>query len=296
MSARPSLDDAFDKLRWARHHFEVLRSEVEPFEKRDAHTISVEVDADSGEYVFRVHNLEAPDPDWGLRIGDCLHNGRTALDYLMVRIVALVTDTEPRDVETVQFPIHDDPKAFASRIGSLRKQHPVFSGYLTRIEELQPFNVGNPSIWGMEAHGGWPLHHMLPMALKRLSTLDNIDKHRVIHAAWTGVDFLRSNKVEPPTGFKFLSGGSTGVPLKDGAVVGNWRFGTPLPSTWEPSQVEMKRSFPFYVTVDQPPTLVGILEVLGLCLWAVEAVLTLFGPVFLDLQPPLPVTAIPSPR
>ncbi len=143
-----SLDDAWDKLRWAKKHFEVLRGQIEPFEQRDAHRISVEVDVERGEYKFYVSGLEDPDPDWGLLIGDCLHNARTALDYVMVRLWAQTTGQDPRDVGNVQFPIYDDPGEFASKVGRLRKNLP-FSGYLARIEELQPFNAFNPSVWGV---------------------------------------------------------------------------------------------------------------------------------------------------
>ena len=44
-----TLDDAFEKLRWANHHFEILRGHIEPFEQRDSHRISVEIDAAVGD-------------------------------------------------------------------------------------------------------------------------------------------------------------------------------------------------------------------------------------------------------
>jgi hypothetical protein len=133
-----TLDDARDKLRWAKHHFEMLRPYIEAFEQRDSHTFTYEIDANEGKYTFYVHGLEMVDPDWGLVIGDCLHNARTALDYLLVRLVSYVTGEDPAEVKTVSFPIFDDPKDFGSRVGSLRKNL-VLNSYLTRIEELQPF-------------------------------------------------------------------------------------------------------------------------------------------------------------
>jgi hypothetical protein len=90
-----TLDDAWAKLEWARKHYERLRPDIEAFEKRDGHTITVEIDPDTGKCVFHVHGLDTPDPDWGLHIGDCLHNARTALD-LMVRLVAFIRGEEPR--------------------------------------------------------------------------------------------------------------------------------------------------------------------------------------------------------
>lgn len=44
------------------------------------YSISAKVDADAGDYIFHVHGLKAGDPEWALRIGDCLRNARTAPD------------------------------------------------------------------------------------------------------------------------------------------------------------------------------------------------------------------------
>lgn len=81
---------------------------------------------------------------------DCLHNARTALNYLMVRLFSLVTENKPRLIGKVEFPIFDDPARFDPKSGSTApaviemRKHTAFSGYLARIEELQPFNFGNP--------------------------------------------------------------------------------------------------------------------------------------------------------
>lgn len=288
----PSLDDAFDKLRWARKHFEVLRPQIEAFEQRDAHSVSVELDAGASEYVFYVRGLEPPDPDWGLQIGDCLHNARTALDYLMVRLYALVTGEEPRDIERIHFPIYDNPGRFTGAVTEPRK-HPSFSGYLARIEELQPFNEGNPSVWGLDEHG-LPRHASLPVALHRLSSLDNIDKHRVIHAAWVGAAWGKGGRLELPSDFKFILSSVSAEPLRNNAEIGRYRFEPPLPHEWHPDEMDMKRCFPIEVAFDEPLPVKGVLEVLPFCLWGVDAVLALFGPVFSHGAPPLPVTAIPG--
>jgi hypothetical protein len=57
----------------------------------------------------------------------------------------------------------------------------------------------------------------------------------------------------------------------------------------------MKRWFPLEIAFGEPSLFDGVLEVLSLCLWGVEAVLTIFNPVFEDGQPPLPVTAKAEP-
>src|SRR5437867_1633133 len=110
----PTLHDAEEKLRWAKEHFESLRPAIEAFQESHDYRISVDIDADTGQYVFHVHGLQEVDTDWGLRIGDCLHNARAALDYVMVRLYALITGTEPRDVTGIQFPIFPTPERFIS--------------------------------------------------------------------------------------------------------------------------------------------------------------------------------------
>ena len=90
-----SLNDAWAKLRWATRHFESLRPRVETIEQSDNHIISVSIDVDTGQYTFYVDGLQPLDGDFGLYIGDCLHNARTALDYLMVRLVAKMSGKTP---------------------------------------------------------------------------------------------------------------------------------------------------------------------------------------------------------
>jgi hypothetical protein len=228
----------------------------------------------------------------------------------MVRLVTLATQKHPRDVSSIQFPIYSEREKFASAVGELRK-HPVLSGYLARIEELQPFNRGNPSVWGevdisAEALITWvPVQHPLPAALNRLSILDNIDKHRIIHTAWLSVQFDRDRPGEPPMeeilkvprSFIVQGGGINLGPLEDGAEVGSIEFRDAFPADWEPDQVDMKRQFAPRVSLqDEMDRPAGVLDVLLSCVWGVEAVLTIFRPVFTDLRPPLPVTAIPDPK
>jgi hypothetical protein len=294
-----SLDDATDKLRWAKRHFEDVASAIKGFEKRDKHTFSVQRDADKGEYTFYVHDLEPVDPDWSLMLGDCIHNARTALDYLMVQLYSLITQTDPAQVKGVMFPISDDPGNFNRLPGVVEaRKHLAFSGYLTRIEELQPYNTLNPSIWPIVMAPNTPPTNSPGSALSTLSRMDIRDKHRALHAARAAISVggaLRSYLTKWPTGF--VSVGSNGPkygPLENDAVVSICTFQTPLPYEWEPTQVDMKRRFPVDVVIDQTPPFLdqAVLVILPPCLWAVEQVLRLFEPVFAGEGPPLPVSAI----
>ena len=172
-----SLDDAKDKLRWAKGHFDRVSTAIERFEQREAHSFSVEIHPDEGKYTIKVHGLEPVDPDWGLIIGDCIHNARTALDYLMVQLYALVTQTDPRQVKGILFPISDDPANFNSLPGVVKaREHLAFSGYLTRIEELQPYNVMNPSIWPIRFAVAAPITNSPGNPLSTLNRLDIRDQ------------------------------------------------------------------------------------------------------------------------
>jgi len=57
----------------------------------------------------------------------------------------------------------------------------------------------------------------------------------------------------------------------------------------------MKRCFPLEVAFDKRLMGQPVLVILPLCLWAVEAVIGLFEPVFRFEGPPLPVTSLEVP-
>jgi len=280
---------AWGKLKRAKEHFDVVRTRVEPVDRGDTYRVTLDIAPDTGEYVFRVQDLEPLDPDWGLIIGDCLHNARSALDHLMVSLFALATGQEPADIGNVQFPIHSDPKRFARATVELRK-HPGFSGYMARIEELQPFNWGNTSIWG-RTQLGLPVQSLVGGALERLSRLDNVDKHRIVHPVWLGHAIVGHERIDFPEDFTLEHEDSSGEALENGAEIGRWRFATPLPHEWHPSEVDIKRHFRLEVSLNEPHLFKGVLEVLPFCLWGSACVLRLFDPVFASNGPPLPVTA-----
>jgi hypothetical protein len=295
VNARPSLEDSWSKLRWAEAIYTSLRTEIEATEQQMSHRFTVEVDPSAGEYEFYVHDLPTLDPSWGLRIGDCVHNARCALDYLMVGLVALGTGRAPQDVEDVQFPIYKERNRFNGAIGELKKNQ-ILTGWLSRVEELQPFNAGNPSIWGW-SEDGFGDEHMppLPFGLDRLTTLDNIDKHRCILRPYIGPK-LWGGSLDAPAEFKFIGGNVPMLPLTEGALVGSVRYETPLPSSWDPSQDDLRRNYPIQVSFNEPSIDKSVVRILSYCLWAAGAALRIFEPVFKRRQPPLLVTTSLPPR
>lgn len=284
-----SFRDAQERLRWARQHYESISDEIATFEEAHRYSIRCTVDKDSGEYSFHVFGLEEPPSDWGLVIADCLHNARVALDYIAVGLLSLSTGADPAEIDNIGFPIVTDHKDLSGVMKRLATKG-MADGYLTRLKELQPVKVGDPSIWGMGAH--WPVMSTMPSQLHRLASLDNFNKHRLIRAAWHGVAWYAADKIAAPDGFNSLSASTAGDALHEGAQVGSITYSTPLPDEgWRPTEVQMKRHFPLSVSVGEFNTTNAVREVVPLCLWGVECVLAVFAPALLHRQPPLPVTA-----
>ena len=317
-----TLDEAWQKLGRSREHFDALWTDIEKFWEANDYRITFDVDVEEAKYTFNVRNLKPPKPEWGLLVGDCVHNARAALDYLMVRLAAIASGKPPEDISGVQFPVADRPEKVASALGELRKDLGL-SGYLTRIEELQPYNNGNPSIWGQRPIGERPLAGYLvadwgdaaegrpaaaiavsdvPVGLDLLTFFDNVDKHRAIPRLWHQVDHGELEggvllvetyePLSPPPTYELNSSSRTIQPLEDGAEVGHMKFRPPIDGLWTPTPMEMKRYFPIRVALGEWRfTRHSALEILDLCLWSVEMVLQIFAPVFdSPRKPPLPVT------
>jgi hypothetical protein len=288
MVFKRDISAAYKKLWWAERHYENLRSEIEPFEQNHAYTVRIQFDADTGEHVFHVNNLAEVGDDWGLKIGDAIHSARSALDYLAIRLVCIYEQADPGDVGGVYFPICSEAPRFQGSRASLEKR--MLPGHLTRIEELQPFHDHDPSIWGSPKSPD--RQPSLCATLDALSNLDNIDKHRLIHATWHRAEWEGGMPPLPP-GYKVVRASRIapiGEPLYEDAPLVSAAVEPPLPG-WSPSPVEMKRCFPLTVGL---PSYRGvwhpITETLRRLIKAVDAVLFIFDPVFSEHDPPLPVT------
>lgn len=298
---RITLEDSWEKVRWATQRFDTIRPEIAALERAQDFQIACDVDVTAGEYSIRVFDVKQGDPDWGLVLGDCLNNLRSALDYLAVRLYAIGARADPKDVAIIDFPIFDTQSKFdGNPTVKTFRENPALRPYLSRIEELQPFNESNPAVWGVDLRDSpngpvaWPIYGAVAAALQRLNSLNNIEKHRVMHViAQSGA--VHFEKGPWPEEFKYLGGsGPYFGKLDKVTMVGLWRFQTPLPFEWKPTEVELKRSFPLEVSLDEPLPFKAVLKVVPFCIAAVRAVLTIFEPVFVTGQPAQPVTVTQS--
>lgn len=156
------------KVKRAREHLDAFREADARINRAGEYEFLGEIRSDGREHIYRVHNPPAPDPQWSVIAGDCLHNLRAALDYLAYQLV-LVSGNKSN--ERTQFPIRKS--SHGARRGRFRrwlgrKSQPaeisggVRADILKVVQAVQPYNRGNRI--GEQL---WMLHQ-----------LDVIDKHR----------------------------------------------------------------------------------------------------------------------
>jgi len=104
---------------------------------------------------------------WGMLIGDCIHNLRSALDNLCFSAARLKCDP-PTDERAIQFPIFSTRQAYQDKAKPTLKQLPKLAVDL--IEHFQPFQKSTAD--EIQRHSLMMLQH-----------LSNQDKHRIPQVA-----------------------------------------------------------------------------------------------------------------
>ena len=158
------------KFNRSKQEFDVLRSEIEEFFERDPppHYSRGYFDPDAWEWIERFRVREAPPLRFGVILGDCLHNLRSALDHLICQLTLLDGGTMA-DCEKTQYPIasksEEQFEAMADfRIPLLSRHHRAM------VKRTQPYRAGNRAF----AH---------PLSV--LADLSNADKHRVLNPTYS---------------------------------------------------------------------------------------------------------------
>jgi hypothetical protein len=158
------------KLARADEHFEAIKADIESVVRAYVQLIPNEFDVQSGHYVFRAQR-DSVRPDWlSPIIGDCIHNMRAALDYLVWELVAVAGN---KGGTSNEFPIFTDSRMF-------RRHAPIKwlgapDGADAVFERLQPFYGPNSDPF----HPEWREPGREPLAF--LHDLDIADKHRSLN-------------------------------------------------------------------------------------------------------------------
>ena len=251
-----SLEPCWVKVSRAQAHFDALNAEVSSFLSTSPYAVTLQDDLETKGVIAYVEALQEPPRSWGVVTGDCVHNLRTALDYLISAIVKAEGGTPG---ERNEFPIAYDAGYYANTKGT--KLAGVPDEIVDRIEALQPYPGRDD--WRQD--------------LLVLHDLDRYDKHRFLQVTGHVIEFWRfitstTNGVAKPWYALSPSGGR----FEPGQEIGRVTF-EPVGAD---SKLEVSVDVTFDVAFDETesaapgrtllPTLVG-------CFNAVRRVLQAFA-------------------
>jgi hypothetical protein len=262
----PSLIGVQAKLDRARDHLQALYDELNVFSASNPHELVREHDPETRTDDVFVKVLREPkDPEWGILLGDFLHNARCALDHLVWQLVLL---NKAKPGRWNQFPI----ATHGAQYWSLEKDgRPSMRDRMLRgvaeehralIDAVQPYRRGR------EAKSD---------RLAILAEFSNTDKHRIVHPTLIGLmdpDFERDFTATAygSEGFAEVELHNAG-PIEDGAKVMTVRYVTDDPE----ARVKMDANLPVGIGFGETGLKV---TVLGEILVDVRDVIGQFVPFF----------------
>lgn len=167
------------KVERAKHHIHWLEDEARRV-KNDPHSVIEQLDSETEGYSYQVSDSHLS-PEWGVVIGDVVHNLHTALDQIVWQL-AQMNDSERETAlkegrewppNSAQFPIFKTPKGFKNdgraKISCLTDLH------RRQIEDLQPYKrSGRPEqdpIWLLYALSTTDKHHVLNATVIHLTEI-----------------------------------------------------------------------------------------------------------------------------
>ncbi len=201
------------KIERAEQHVRDLHAVLTAFMNGNPYRLVAELDADTGDKVFRVR-MSAPIPsDWPAIAGDVAHNLRSALDHLAWQLVLAGGGTPDRDTA---FPIRESQAKYetTAKGAKIRGASP---SAIHILDALKPYQGGNDGLWV-------------------LSAVNNHDKHKLMVGAAFTVSRLVIQKKPSPS--RFTSSFNGPRFMEDGA-----EFGRLLAPHDDTDQVNIECSF-----------------------------------------------------
>lgn len=172
------------KIKRAKEHISDLETLITTFKSGDPYGVVKELDASTGNNVFRFRQKQSIPAEIPLRTGEAIQNLRSALDYV---VWALVENNGARPTRNTCFPVGEDAKKYKSR--SHGKVKGVCQHAIDAIDLTKPYKGGTEALW-------------------QLHELNNFDKHRLLLTA--GIGFRAT--VEQRFGSVFMAGRSVMLP------------------------------------------------------------------------------------
>lgn len=226
------------KLARAQDQIEGLQSDTLAFVDTHPYTAGLHFDRDARELTFSVQVKELPPTMWGVRIGEIIHNLRSALDHIVWELVVLKTGAPPRTKQN-QFPVFDTESGFNDRGVGKFLVH-VGTDAIDLIRSEQPFSTGEKALS--------PLWH--------LKELSDVDKHRTLHVTGSMVQAF-SAKLPPllyPVSIAALDVRPPG-PIQNDAVL--WRGSIPEAHDWPFQHRNVNANLTVGIAFDQRTPAVG---------------------------------------
>jgi hypothetical protein len=216
---------------------------------------------------------------WKALVGDVIHNTRCSLDHLAFALAeSFAGQLSNAQEKAVSFPVcvtESQLDTWRGRSGAL-----FASEVLELMRALQPFNAGDPELWGSDRDpfALWSGSH-----LAMLADLDNVDKHRFVGPLYYTID-----TASPATFPDFGPGVSVNPmlfegPLLPGAIAGWWRFDGDTPDH-VPAELDLTTCFPLQLRIadrvqsvhpllafEPPPLTILLRSFIALCQRIVDA-------------------------
>lgn len=162
------------KIERANQHVHDLQAAVNTFAQRNPYRVITKVDKEAGKTIFTAQITEYIPPEISAIIGDCVHNLRTALDYIICNAVI----ANKRQVRKGHgFPITRSRKKFETACVS--KIDGTSQEVAQLVRRLKPYKGGCEPFWVI---------HML----------DALDKHQAIVPVWSA---YRNMTISPAADF-----------------------------------------------------------------------------------------------
>jgi len=220
------------KFKRACIHLEAIQSIVEAWSKETTYKTISEPDPDGSglvhceRYVARIGG--PPLPDISLLLGDCLHNFRGVLDHTIWFASCVNRGDPPPGPKRIAFPAWDDADTYKAR-----GLHAVSTKVKAVVESLQPYHAGKDA----RSHPLWAL-----------SELNNVDKHREVHAVFQVA-------LAPTIGVSSTNAGvwyeaMDAGPVEDGTVVARLF----IPLSFQRTEVEVNLNTSHGVVIDKTET------------------------------------------
>jgi hypothetical protein len=249
---RPSLIGSRLKIERAEQHLDELQPKIQAYIERDPYVVSNDPEMENEWMVVRFGEVrEHPDTRWGIRVGELLHDLRSALDNLVWQLVQL-NGKQPGDHN--QFPIYTKAPDKA--------RHRALRGVrgATRIDDMllgvRPADAA--VIKELQPYLGLHIHRGHKVALASVALFNNIDKHKFVHPA-VGIsgegDDAEVERVQGPPPSRIDVHYRLGA-MYEGAEVFRWRI---IGGTDE-TVVQMKGGVPFDIAFGHRNATLGHLD------------------------------------